>query len=107
MQFKVLATLAIGATLAAATETPASQCNTDDLQCCQTTGTSTSSAISSALALVGVVVQDVTALIGATCSPITVIGTGTSSCSAQPVCCTNNSFHGIVAIGCTPVNLAL
>ncbi|KAF8875137.1 hypothetical protein BD779DRAFT_1678405 [Infundibulicybe gibba] len=42
-----------------------------------------------------------------TCSPISAIGLGGNSCSAQPVCCSNNSFNGIVALGCTPVNLNL
>ncbi|KAJ7730840.1 hypothetical protein DFH07DRAFT_848101 [Mycena maculata] len=30
-----------------------------------------------------------------TCSPITVIGTGGTSCSQQLVCCTNNSYASI------------
>ncbi|KDR78085.1 hypothetical protein GALMADRAFT_138229 [Galerina marginata CBS 339.88] len=107
MQFKVLATLALGATLAAATGSPASQCNTNQLQCCDSTGTATETSIASLLGLLGIAVQSVTALVGVTCSPITAIGTGANSCSAQPVCCTNNSFHGVVALGCSPVDLTL
>lgn len=67
-----------------------------------------------------------------TCSPITAGGIGQgSSCSTQPVCCTNNDFvcpqfpsqqtshkvliailfpppqNGIFALGCTPVNIAV
>ncbi|KAF8204671.1 hydrophobin-251 [Pholiota molesta] len=30
-----------------------------------------------------------------------------TSCSAQPVCCTNDSFNGVVALGCTPININL
>ncbi|KAF8985270.1 fungal hydrophobin-domain-containing protein [Cyathus striatus] len=112
MQFKLSAVTLALATLAAATptrrnDTPASQCTTGNLQCCQTTGTSTSQAIAPLLSLLGVVVQDVTALIGATCSPISVIGVGGNSCTAQPVCCTDNSFNGVIALGCSPVNLNL
>ncbi|KAF8153770.1 fungal hydrophobin-domain-containing protein [Crassisporium funariophilum] len=114
MQFKVLSALAL-VTLAAATPTrrtgepttPASQCNTGDLQCCNSAQAANSPAAAGLLALLGVVVQDVTALVGITCSPITAIGVGGNSCSAQPVCCSNNSFNGIVAIGCTPVNINL
>ncbi|KAF8985268.1 fungal hydrophobin-domain-containing protein [Cyathus striatus] len=97
------------ATLAAAwgNPIPASQCTTGDLQCCQNSGSSTDSAISSALSLLGIVVQDVNALIGVTCSPISVIGAGGNSCTAQPVCCTDNSFNGLIALGCTPINLYL
>ncbi|KAF9556195.1 hydrophobin-315 [Agrocybe pediades] len=107
MQFKALAAFALGATLAAATSIPASQCSTGQLQCCNSTGTAKDASISKLLGLLGVVVQDVTALVGVTCTPITVIGAGGNSCSAQPVCCTNNSFNGVVALGCTPVNLNL
>ncbi|THU91485.1 hypothetical protein K435DRAFT_674080, partial [Dendrothele bispora CBS 962.96] len=57
--------------------------------------------------LLGIVVQDVNALVGVTCSPISVIGVGGDSCSANPVCCENNSFNGIVALGCVPVDLSL
>ncbi|KAF9552093.1 fungal hydrophobin, partial [Agrocybe pediades] len=97
----------LGATLAAATGTPASQCTTGQLQCCNSTGAASDSAISALLGLLGVVVQDVTALVGVNCSPISVIGIGGNSCTAQPVCCTNNSFHGLVALGCSPVDLSL
>ncbi|KDR79959.1 hypothetical protein GALMADRAFT_242126 [Galerina marginata CBS 339.88] len=114
MQFnKVLSTLAL-VTLAAATvapvrrnDAPASQCNTGDLQCCTSAQSASSTPVASLLALLGIDVGSVTGLVGLTCSPITVIGGAGNSCSAQPVCCTNNSFNGIVALGCTPVNLNL
>ncbi|KDR81077.1 hypothetical protein GALMADRAFT_1121962 [Galerina marginata CBS 339.88] len=114
MQFKVLSALAF-ATLAAATVAPvrrndappASQCNTGDLQCCNSVQSASSSSVASLLGLLGVVVGSVTGLVGVTCSPITAIGVAGNSCSAQPVCCTNNSFNGLVAIGCTPVNINL
>ncbi|KAF8976138.1 hypothetical protein BDQ17DRAFT_1395174 [Cyathus striatus] len=101
MQIKsaVFTTLAL-ATFAAATGTPipASQCTTGNLQCCNSTGTAKNSAISTLLGLLGIVISDITALVGVTCSP---------SLTTQPVCCTNNSFNGVVALGCTPVNLNL
>ncbi|KDR84222.1 hypothetical protein GALMADRAFT_236905 [Galerina marginata CBS 339.88] len=114
MQFKVLSALAF-VTLAAATVTPvrrndappASQCNTGDVQCCQSVQSASSPSVASLLTLLGVVVGSVTGQVGVTCSPISVIGVAGNSCSAQPVCCSNNSFNGIVALGCTPVNLNL
>ncbi|KDR84004.1 hypothetical protein GALMADRAFT_133382 [Galerina marginata CBS 339.88] len=108
MQFKlsIFASIAL-ATLAAAT--PArrnpSQCDTGSLQCCDSVQQADSAAASKILALLGITVQDVTALVGLTCTPITVIGAGSDSCTAQPVCCTDNSFHGVVALGCSPINL--
>jgi hypothetical protein len=109
MQFKLaaLTTVAV-ATLAAATGgsgSPSNQCNTGTLQCCNSVQAADSPTVSTLLGLLGIAVGDVTALVGVTCSPITVIGVGSSSCSAQPVCCTNNSFKGVVALGCTPINL--
>ncbi|KAF9484783.1 hydrophobin-315 [Pholiota conissans] len=107
MQFKVIAALAFGATLAAATGSPSNQCNTGSLECCDSTGKATDPAIATLLGSLGVVVQDVTALVGVTCSPITGVGVSGTSCSEQSVCCTDNSFNGVVALGCTPINLNL
>ncbi|KAF8986972.1 fungal hydrophobin-domain-containing protein [Cyathus striatus] len=110
MQFKSAAfTTLVFATFAAATGIPASQCTgtTGSLQCCDSTGTASDASISKLLGLLGVVVQDITALVGVTCSPISVVGVSGNSCTAQLVCCTNNSFNGVVALGCSPVNLGL
>ncbi|TFK38443.1 fungal hydrophobin-domain-containing protein [Crucibulum laeve] len=84
-----------------------SQCTTGPVQCCNSVQAANSAAASALLGLLGVVVDDVTALVGITCTPITVIGVGGNSCNAQTVCCENNSFKGVIAIGCTPVNIAL
>ncbi|KAF9564246.1 fungal hydrophobin [Agrocybe pediades] len=91
--------------LAAATPVRRDQCDTGTLQCCNSVQAADSTAVSTILALLGVNVQNVNALVGLTCSPITVIGAGSGSCTAQPACCTNNSFHGAVALGCTPISL--
>ena len=50
------------------------------------------SALLSALAEIGVNVQDVTGQIGLQCSPLSAVGVGGSSaCSVSPVCCQNNN----------------
>ncbi|KAF9490596.1 fungal hydrophobin [Pleurotus eryngii] len=51
--------------------------------------------------------SSVNVLIGAGCSPITAVGVGGTSCSSKAVCCENNSFHGLIALGCVPVNVSL
>jgi len=104
-QFAILAF----ATLALATGAPpASQCQTAPVQCCNSVEAAGAPGVSALLATVGVVLQDVNIPIGITCTPISVVGVGSgASCNSQAVCCDNNSFHGIVAIGCTPVNIAL
>ncbi|KAL0948205.1 hypothetical protein HGRIS_010812 [Hohenbuehelia grisea] len=86
---------------------PASQCNTGQLQCCNSVQKASSGPVGLLLGLLGVVLSDLTVLVGVTCTPINVIGAGGNSCTAQPVCCTNNTFNGIIAIGCTPINLNL
>ncbi|CAL1694198.1 unnamed protein product [Somion occarium] len=85
------------------------QCNTGPIQCCQQTLDSQSGQGKSLLGLItgllGIVVGDITALIGLNCSPITVIGVGGGSCNASPVCCSNNAVGGLISIGCVPITL--
>ncbi|KAF8881624.1 fungal hydrophobin-domain-containing protein [Infundibulicybe gibba] len=66
-----------------------------------------SSAVGLLAGLLGIVLGPITGLVGLTCSPLSVIGIGGNSCSAQPVCCTGNSFSGLIVLGCTPINLNL
>ncbi|TFK38445.1 fungal hydrophobin-domain-containing protein [Crucibulum laeve] len=89
------------------TPLPASQCGTGNLQCCNALERSDGSAVGVLLGLLGVVLQGVEALIGITCSPIDILGIGQNSCHAQAVCCQNNNFSGIIAIGCVPINISL
>jgi len=89
-----------------ATPTP-SQCNVADQQCCNSVQDSSSSIVALLLELLGIAVGSVTGQVGVTCSPLTVIGLSGDSCNASPVCCSNNSFNGVIAIGCTPININL
>ena len=88
---------------------------------------SNSAAASLLLGLLGIVLGDITGLIGLDCSPINVVGIGSgNACSANAVCCTNNnvvrlpepsqpfssSFRvlialqgGLISIGCVPIIL--
>ncbi|KIK93354.1 hypothetical protein PAXRUDRAFT_829065 [Paxillus rubicundulus Ve08.2h10] len=98
-----LAALAVAGTIPAA---PASQCNTGDLQCCnQVQSVSAANALYPSLNLLAVL-AGVAGNVGTDCTPITVIGTGSGAdCTAQPVCCTDNNFNGVINAGCSPVNL--
>ncbi|KAG2112416.1 hydrophobin-3 precursor [Suillus clintonianus] len=84
------------------------QCNTGDIQCCQSSSTTSNYnkfAKSLGLAEVG---AEVVGTLGLSCSPISVIGTGSgATCNQQPMCCSNNKMNGLVNIGCTPINLKL
>ncbi|KAI0668057.1 fungal hydrophobin-domain-containing protein [Trametes maxima] len=82
-------------------------CDTGPVQCCQSVEAAGSAAVAPILAALGVVLQDLSIPVGLTCTAINVIGVGSgNSCSADTVCCENNSFGGIAAIGCLPVSLS-
>ncbi|KAF7432863.1 hypothetical protein PC9H_004807 [Pleurotus ostreatus] len=100
------------ASLAAATPTrrnepAAGSCSTGELQCCKSVQSADSKSLTSLFGLLGLVVGDITGLVGVTCSPVTVVGAGGAQCNAQAVCCNDNSFNGLIALGCTPINLNL
>ncbi|KAK0184197.1 hydrophobin-251 [Armillaria mellea] len=82
-------------------------CATGTTQCCDSVQSPTSSAVQTLLGALGIPIGDVTANVGVTCSPISVIGVDGTSCSNQVVCCQNNNFNGVVALGCTPINVGL
>ncbi|KAI0764929.1 fungal hydrophobin-domain-containing protein [Fomes fomentarius] len=93
-------------TAPASTPTSAGSCNTGPVQCCDSVQSASSPNAADLLGLLGIVVQGVDVLVGLTCSPVTVIGVGgPSSCSAQAVCCQDNSNGGLISIGCLPVTL--
>ncbi|KAH9913623.1 uncharacterized protein B0H18DRAFT_1126112 [Fomitopsis serialis] len=87
---------------AAPTATTISQCNVaGGAQCCETTTTAGSVAGAAALAVIGVVVEDISNVIGIGCSPLTV----GQSCSYSPVCCDENGFGNLISIGCAPITV--
>ncbi|KAJ3859905.1 hydrophobin [Lentinula novae-zelandiae] len=98
MRFKITFVTVTITSLAAAIPTlptePASSCSTGPVQCCQTVESAQSSSAAGILSALGIVLQDLNVIVGLACDPITVIGTGGSSCSAQTVCCEDNS-HGV------------
>ncbi|KAF8065012.1 hydrophobin [Lyophyllum atratum] len=82
------------------------QCNTGPVQCCNSVTQANNPVAALLIGLLGIVVGP-TVAVGLTCSPLSIIGIGGNSCTSQPVCCTNNSFNGLIAIGCSPININL
>ena len=73
MMIKKFAAVASLAVLAVATPTPdVGQCNTGELQCCNSVQNSSNGLVSVLLGLLGVVLGNVNVPIGLTCSPISV-----------------------------------
>ena len=55
------------------------------------------------LGLLGIVLGDITGLIGLNCSPLSVVGVGSgNACSANAVCCTNNNVVSLRVTEPTP-----
>ncbi|KAH6902459.1 fungal hydrophobin-domain-containing protein [Coprinopsis sp. MPI-PUGE-AT-0042] len=104
MQFKLFTTLALAAAAIAA-PAAAPSCETGPIQCCNDVKKADDPSLTTIFGLLGIVLQDLNVLVGVTCSPISVIALPGNSCSGQTVCCSNNSFKGLVAIGCTPINI--
>ncbi|KAF9442261.1 fungal hydrophobin [Macrolepiota fuliginosa MF-IS2] len=105
--FLILPVLAAASAVPRNDAPPASQCNTGDLQCCNSVQSASDPVVGVLAGLLGAVLGPLDALVGLTCSPLSVIGVGGNSCSAQPVCCTGNNFSGLLVLGCTPVNINL
>ncbi|KAJ3476689.1 hypothetical protein NLI96_g10988 [Meripilus lineatus] len=103
----ILAIVLFFVAFASSTPVPqASSCNTGPLQCCNSTQTTNSDpGLTPLLALLGIVLEPIDALIGVGCSPITIIGGAQSGCNTSPVCCTNNNVGGLLSLGCVPVIL--
>lgn len=83
--------------------TPGGNCNTGPVQCCNTVQKASAPSSAALLGLLGIVLQDLDVLVGITCSPLSVIGIGSGGCNTQPVCCQNNTFNGLISLGCVPI----
>ncbi|KAK0194963.1 hydrophobin-251 [Armillaria mellea] len=108
--FSRISTLTVAALVAytaaqTTTTVTGGKCNSGSLQCCKSVQSPSSSAVQNALGVLNIPIGTVTANVGLTCDPITVVGLGTTQCDYQPACCDNNNYNGVVALGCTPVNV--
>ncbi|KLO12462.1 fungal hydrophobin [Schizopora paradoxa] len=101
--FALFAAIAFASPMPAPSQTPPSTppatCS-GTISCCNSVGHANDGLIGVLLGLLGVVVKDLTVLIGVTCSPIS----SGQSCALSTVCCTNNSFNGVIALDCTQFN---
>ncbi|KAG6835096.1 hypothetical protein H0H93_004873 [Arthromyces matolae] len=56
--------------------------------------------------LLGIAIGALNIPVGLDCDPVGVlVGITGVDCSAQTVCCEDNTFNGVIAIGCVPINL--
>ncbi|KAK0235458.1 hydrophobin 2 [Armillaria nabsnona] len=95
--------------LASATALPrgGSGCSSGTPECCKSVQDPKSNAVQTTLATLGLNPGDITADVGLTCDPITVIGAGTNQCSSQAACCSGKNYNGVAVLGCIPVNVGV
>ncbi|GLB42778.1 putative hydrophobin [Lyophyllum shimeji] len=83
-----------------------SQCNTGDIHCCNSVQEANHPYVGHLAGLLGISMGDISGQVGLTCNPVGVHGGKAGvSCSQQPVCCTGNSFSGLIVVGCSPINI--
>ncbi|TEB27925.1 fungal hydrophobin [Coprinellus micaceus] len=106
-----LATAASLFVFAAAAPGPqaAAQCNGGTIQCCNQAQEveKVDKKTNLIMQLIGLDVGSLTGMVGSNCSPLSLAALGGNSCTSQQVCCQDNHFNGLVAVGCTPINVAL
>ncbi|KAF9562988.1 fungal hydrophobin [Agrocybe pediades] len=112
MQFTSVIALAVAASPIFAAATPVVEardgdCNTGSTLCCNQVQASNSTSITQLAGLLGIALPSLGLLAGLSCSPLNILGIGGNSCSSQPVCCSQNNFGGLLALGCNPINLNL
>ncbi|KAF9263099.1 hypothetical protein L218DRAFT_999973, partial [Marasmius fiardii PR-910] len=61
--------------------------------------------LGAALKLLGIDLGDITGLVGANCSPITVIGGGNGGYNTNTVNCQGTAAGGLINVGCVAVQL--
>ncbi|KAL0959743.1 hypothetical protein HGRIS_011434 [Hohenbuehelia grisea] len=89
-----------------------SSCNTGRIQCCsnvmEAKKLGKNPRASSLLRRAGILdLLNLGGLAGISCSDRGLLNLGSNSCNSQPVCCSNNSFNGLIALGCTPINISI
>ncbi|KAG6846486.1 hypothetical protein H0H93_013684 [Arthromyces matolae] len=89
--------------------TGGTSCNADTgtQQCCNQALQASDPLVGLLEGLLGLVLGPIDALVGINCSPITVIGAGGTQCNSQAVCCSGNTFSGLITVGCSPININL
>ncbi|KAF9257581.1 fungal hydrophobin [Marasmius fiardii PR-910] len=107
MLFNKFFALSAISSLAAVTAlpTPGDGYGDENVRCCEQVQKASDKSAAAVLGLLGIVVQDVNALVGLNCSPITVIGGGNGACSSTTVSCTDNSHGNLISLGCIPVTI--
>ncbi|KAG6861146.1 hypothetical protein C0995_003414 [Termitomyces sp. Mi166 len=85
-----------------ATPSKTPTCSSGSTLCCNSLSDSSNPLVKTLAGLLGAVLLP-TVGVGLTCSSLRAGAT----CSQQTVCCQNNNFNGLIAIGCSPITINL
>ncbi|KAK0476863.1 hydrophobin 2 [Armillaria novae-zelandiae] len=100
----IVALVAYAAAAKTNTTVTGGKCNSGSLQCCNPAARP----VQSALGVLNIPIGTITADVGLTCDPITVRRSGDHAvCLTSLLAADNNNYNGVVALGCTPVNLGV
>jgi len=80
-----------------------SQCNTGSVQCCNSTTSASDPSVAFLSGLLGLV-PNLALPIGLTCTSVLL---NSNQCNNSPVCCSNVYQQGLIAVGCSPINIGL
>ncbi|EIW77400.1 fungal hydrophobin [Coniophora puteana RWD-64-598 SS2] len=83
------------------------QCNTGSASCCNSVQNASDVSSTFDLLGLGAILEGLTGQVGLNCSPLDILGSGAGQCNQEPVCCTGNTFSGLINLGCSPINLNL
>jgi len=100
----ILASLAV---VAVATPTPNGAPSSGPVNlCCDQTQTAGYAAVLATLGSIRVVVQDLTAIVGTDCSPITGVGVSGTSCTNDPVDRQDFFSQSLIGVNCSPIDIS-
>ncbi|KAG2064743.1 hydrophobin [Suillus decipiens] len=84
------------------------ECNTGTISCCDSTYAYGDPSLTKITSGLGISLDPFEGFAGVDCSPMSVVGAGSGAvCTQEPVCCSGNTYYGIINIGCSPINIYL
>jgi hypothetical protein len=101
-KLSLIVAVAVAVLAAAAPHERRGQCSAGTQACCNSVQKASSPQAQKALGSLGLQAA-ADALVGLTCSPISVVNGVGSECATQAVCCNTDAFNGIAAVGCNPI----
>ncbi|PVG02902.1 hydrophobin [Serendipita vermifera] len=105
VSFLAAATVMTGVLAAPNPPVEVNNCNIGQAYCCDQTYDSSDENFLSMWSFLGIVAPVEGPKVGVQCNPISNIVGDVKGCQASAVCCSGNSFNGLVNVGCNSINV--